>query len=887
MDDLSGLSWTPDTRKTPLGSTPTTTTSGSNYSNFNIRATPPVSGRSTPYSTQPTQASAFKPPSNPPSKTATPANDSFSNLVSFGSSNAALNKNLSLLEQQKLLAAQRNQNAQSTAQYGAADSKFWDSLEGKTNVALPSRSNVASPDEDDLLAAFNSAAPVDASSHFPPPASSRTSTPLAATTSNATSKQNTGGNMMFDDDDDPFGLGQMQARPRPGAPAQAVPQTSAAADDDDVLGLLGRPVSEFAKPRREPSPPPPAEMPQSDNPQDRCIAELVDMGFPAAKARQALQATGDGTDVQAAVGWLLQQAHTESREKAKGRAGTPAAANDRSGSSRGRAGESSRDRDSSSPAWMNERRPESQRRSEAKPSNAEKDPSQYAAEIGTSFFKTANSLWKAGSKKMQQAVQEFNADGADSGQPRWMREAQLREQQSRRSNGNGEARAANVTDEAMMLEAGSGRPSRTASKAPAPAAAQAPSRDRRETASPATSSRTASPQLNNFKAQQQLPTDPRARLNRQLVEEQSAQAYVSPARRKKTTPQPAAAPTPPPAAEPDLLSMAASGAPISRPTPSPQPQSQSQSQQRPKTSTPIAVRPKAPTRNIPPVSSASLSSSNNHRTKGTEAFKRGDYSAAHQCYTSALSPLPQSHPITIIILTNRALTALKIGEPKTAIADADNAIAVIGFSKGEAEQIDLGNGDAPKEMREFFGKALMRKAEALEHLERWGDAAGVWREAVESGHGGATSIQGRSRCEKAAGISKPAAAPSRKMTPAPRKSTPVAPRRPPPSASSALSSADAEAVTRLRAANAAADKADDEKFALSDSVEARVNAWKNGKADNLRALLGSLENVLWEGSGWKKVGLAELVLPNRVKIAYMKGIGKCHPDKVCLNLFWF
>jgi len=31
----------------------------------------------------------------------------------------------------------------------------------------------------------------------------------------------------------------------------------------------------------------------------------VDMGFPADKARQALESTSSGTDVQAAVGWLL------------------------------------------------------------------------------------------------------------------------------------------------------------------------------------------------------------------------------------------------------------------------------------------------------------------------------------------------------------------------------------------------------------------------------------------------------------------------------------------------------------------------------------------------------------------------------------------------------
>jgi hypothetical protein len=96
----------------------------------------------------------------------------------------------------------------------------------------------------------------------------------------------------------------------------------------------------------------------------------------------------------------------------------------------------------------------------------------------------------------------------------------------------------------------------------------------------------------------------------------------------------------------------------------------------------------------------------------------------------------------------------------------------------------------------------------------------------------------------------------------------------------AATASSAEAVTRLRAANAATEKAEDEKFALSDSVDARLTAWRKGKEGNLRALLGSLDTVLWEGANWKKVGMSELIVPGRVKVAYMKGIAKVHPDKV-------
>ena len=41
-----------------------------------------------------------------------------------------------------------------------------------------------------------------------------------------------------------------------------------------------------------------------------------------------------------------------------------------------------------------------------------------------------------------------------------------------------------------------------------------------------------------------------------------------------------------------------------------------------------------------------------------------------------------------------------------------------------------------------------------------------------------------------------------------------------------------------------------------------------------------MDGVLWEGAGWKKVGMSDLIMPNKVKIIYMKAIGKVHPDKV-------
>jgi hypothetical protein len=234
------------------------------------------------------------------------------------------------------------------------------------------------------------------------------------------------------------------------------------------------------------------------------------------------------------------------------------------------------------------------------------------------------------------------------------------------------------------------------------------------------------------------------------------------------------------------------------------------------------------------------------------------------------------------------MTALKVGDAKLAISDADSILDLIGPAKGDAESIDLCNGEPQKPMKDFYGKALMRKAEALEQLEKWGDAARVWKLAVEAGHGGSTSIQGRGRCEKAAGISKPTPKPSaparRPPAPAPKKKT-IALDDLQGGSSASKSASSFEAVNRLREANQEAERNDEEKFALTDSVDARLTAWKGGKQDNLRALLASLDTVLWPEANWKKINMSELIMPSKVKIQYMKGIAKVHPDKV--RLFFY
>ena len=921
MDDLSSVDWASKTPSTGRQHPPAL---GNYYPT--LKPTPPPTGSSTSFAFPP-PGGVSQPSVKGPSRSggSTPANDSFANLVAFSGQQST--KNLSLQEQQRKIQEERaKQEGEKRRQfdtifgsghaepggtlgkgrvtpnsiispptYTATSEYGGHKLSKIVNKPFAGIPTLPSPDasvdnDSDLFSAFNASAPVDKSSHMtPPPLSTGINGSNSFSSSAAPGRDGVSGDHAEEVVDDPFGLGTdgfIKTRRQ-----EEVAKAKLEAEDDDVLGLLGRPVSEFSKldPRREKTP----ELGNgnSQHPQDRAVAELVDMGFTPEKSRIALEATESGTDVQAAVGWLLNQAHEEARKKsqpqlqednssAKIRKQQPKRTPGRRRSSGG---------GSAKPAWMREqeRNGASQRRHVSRsPTNGDRDPSQYAAEIGTKVFKTANSLWKTGTKRLNQAVAEFNSD-SDSNQPRWMKEAQpeagarrpdpsqrdtgandhdriVRKAQQRSTEQRGQP---DVTDEALMLEADSRPPPKT-SRAKT-GVLQDLSRP------PPHPSRSLEFQEQSIPPpkfmQQQSVRGPKAKLSRQAIEEEASQAYVSPARRKRTTPKP-----PPVEQEPDLLFNPSQSSyqppPVSsRLTPTPQAVKL--------TPASIPMRPPPPKRSIPAISPFAQQASSKARQEGTLAFKRGDYALATTLYSTGLTTMPSAHPLRLPILTNRALSLLKTGDPKAAITDTKSALDLIGPSRGASETVDLGGDEGIKQMITYWEKAMTRQAEALEQLERWSEAGTAWKACVEAGVGGATSIAGRNRCEKAA------AAPSQSGPSVARR--PAAPKpRPQVSALGDLAPESAQsvkAVSRLRAANAAADRVDDEKFALADVVDSRVKKWRLGKENNLRALLSTLQNVLWEGSGWKEIGIGELLMPGKVKIHYMKGIAKVHPDKVSVS----
>ncbi|KAK6428078.1 auxilin-like clathrin-binding protein required for normal clathrin function, partial [Oleoguttula sp. CCFEE 5521] len=302
MDDLLGEDWQGAAKPTALKPTTSTT-------------------RPTTFTPQYSAASGAASPSNisRPSSTVNgtstpngkPAKDVFGSLTKLKSQKVG--GSLSILEKQRRLDEEKRRQQDQQA-------SLWDSLgsgRGTPEISGPSPGLVPQQgnDEDDILAAFNKNAPVDRASHYPPPSSvvSGVSTTIDLVVRPAAPSVCNGA---FDDDDDPFGLAEVVKASNGHAKP---PRSLNGGDDDDVLGDLAKPVFQIAPAvqstnRTEPRDQS-AVMNGDDGNVDHPLAELIEMGFAPDSSRLALSESNG--DVQAAVGWLLRQAHEESKRTAR------------------------------------------------------------------------------------------------------------------------------------------------------------------------------------------------------------------------------------------------------------------------------------------------------------------------------------------------------------------------------------------------------------------------------------------------------------------------------------------------------------------------------------------------------------------------------------------
>lgn len=265
-----------------------------------------------------------------------------------------------------------------------------------------------------------------------------------------------------------------------------------------------------------------------------------------------------------------------------------------------------------------------------------------------------------------------------------------------------------------------------------------------------------------------------------------------------------------------------------------------------------------------PISSFQLTNFQHSRNEGNELFKNGDFTNALLKYQDSLANLPTNHKLRVISLSNISNTFLKLGNPKESLNSIEEALQVIetfNCEIGDYTKIEIEKG---KFLKPLWLKLISRKAESLELLEKFKDSLAAYNLCIESGGSTKAVLDGRRRVN---GIlnPKPVARATPKPSPKPTREAPK-PK--------------GENTKKIESQNLNKEREELEKFQLYDQVDLRVQNWKLGKEDNLRALLSSLDQVLWPELGWKPLSISDLVLNQKVKINYLKAVAKTHPDKL-------
>ncbi|GFP89846.1 auxilin-related protein 2 [Phtheirospermum japonicum] len=90
----------------------------------------------------------------------------------------------------------------------------------------------------------------------------------------------------------------------------------------------------------------------------------------------------------------------------------------------------------------------------------------------------------------------------------------------------------------------------------------------------------------------------------------------------------------------------------------------------------------------------------------------------------------------------------------------------------------------------------------------------------------------------------------------------------------------AEALAEKNQRDLQSQNEQDEKHRLGETLDNDIRCWAAGKEGNLRALLSSLQQVLWPECGWRPVSLTDMITSDSVKKVYKKATLYVHPDKV-------
>ncbi|CAG8661442.1 21293_t:CDS:2 [Cetraspora pellucida] len=303
------------------------------------------------------------------------------------------------------------------------------------------------------------------------------------------------------------------------------------------------------------------------------------------------------------------------------------------------------------------------------------------------------------------------------------------------------------------------------------------------------------------------------------------------------------------------------------------------------------------------VSPEQIRNSESHKTKGNDAFKLGQFGEAEKSYSLAIDCLPSKYIQLVVLYNNRATAKFKNGDQRGCAEDCTLALQLIGdYTLPPPREVNV-------DLKAQYIKALLRRASAYESMEKYVNAKDDYQKLMNIDPNNNKKVSdGLRRCQQAINMSTGGFEQVQKSSNSngfdndfmpfgtqtfTNPSTYVAqlnefgfinPTMVKPDTSNITMETTVDpnnpAVVKLRSQTRQQEVEDAEKLRCKDQVDQKLMHWKGGKETNIRALISSLDTVLWEGLGWKTIGLHELVTPAQVKIKYIKAIGKVHPDKL-------
>ncbi|KTW32637.1 uncharacterized protein T551_00122 [Pneumocystis jirovecii RU7] len=276
-------------------------------------------------------------------------------------------------------------------------------------------------------------------------------------------------------------------------------------------------------------------------------------------------------------------------------------------------------------------------------------------------------------------------------------------------------------------------------------------------------------------------------------------------------------------------------------------------------------------------SSSLIHQLNIKRELASDAFNNGNYSKALEIYTEAIEHLPSGHVLKILFLANRSLCYLRMGNSEACLLDCNKALKFIAEKKDIQENVLFG-----KNINHIWKKIIIRRAQTLQQLERFEEARCQWEEIINANIGYSKALDAKHYCERALNsnilidIN-----PLENFENQTSKNIRETSCKNLDKKDTLFVSTETRALKKTHINTL--DSENEKKVFLYDKVEQHVSKWVNGKENNLRALISTLDQVLWASLGWESISMANLLSTLQVKKAYIKAISKIHPDKLPRN----